>query len=297
MDGFKREWSNRLPPRNGKTGSDWPGQASQTVILPDGQAQSGSSVQACRVLLGLLERAEQARLLFRRMDQVADFAVRTKPDVVVLIDSGDFNHRVARRIRARDPALKIVKYVSPQVWASRPGRAAKMKDFLDRVLCLLPFEPEALKRGSHRLKFHRDVPARFGVIPRFGTSRDVKWFEGMPCYILHLANTYEVGDEVIMDGAIQTNPVPDLSGLPKDGYARMHALLSMDLQETRMHRWRFNMLTGQTTEEDLDDEVTEFSMIDARSPAPITSTCVAPSASARRTSSSMKRLRRPIRSV
>ena len=123
------------------------------------------------------------------------------------------------------------------------------------------FEPEALKKGQHRLKFHRDVPARFGVIPRRGTSRDIKWFEGMPCYILHLANTYEVGDEVIMDGAIQTNPVPDLSGLPKEGYDRMHALLSMDLQETRMHRWRFNMLTGQTTEEDLDDEVTEFSMI------------------------------------
>ena len=92
-------------------------------------------------VMGIREVLPKARLLFRRMDQVADFAVRTKPDVVVLIDSGDFNHRVARRIRARDPALKIVKYVSPQVWASRPGRAAKMKDFLDRVLCLLPFEP------------------------------------------------------------------------------------------------------------------------------------------------------------
>ena len=126
------------------------------------------------------------------------------------------------------------------------------------------FDPEGLKKGQHRLKFHRDVPSRFGVIPRFGTSRDVKWFEGQPCYILHLANTYEVGDEIIMDGAIQTNPVPDLSGLPKEGYARMNALLSMDLQETRMHRWRFNLKTGQTHEEDLDDEVTEFSMINGR---------------------------------
>ncbi|HQX60387.1 MAG TPA: carotenoid oxygenase family protein, partial [Burkholderiaceae bacterium] len=87
------------------------------------------------------------------------------------------------------------------------------------------FDPEGLKKGQHRLKFHRDRPARFGVIPRLGTSRDVKWFEGLPCYILHLANTYELGDEVIMEGAIQTNPVPDLSGLPKDGYDRMHALL------------------------------------------------------------------------
>lgn len=126
------------------------------------------------------------------------------------------------------------------------------------------FEPEALKKGQHRLQFHRDRPARFGVIPRFGSSRDVKWFEGMPCYILHLANTFEVGDEIVMDGAIQTNPVPDLSGMPKEGYARMNALLSMDLQETRMHRWRFNMKTGQTKEEDLDDEVTEFPTINGQ---------------------------------
>jgi carotenoid cleavage dioxygenase len=125
------------------------------------------------------------------------------------------------------------------------------------------FDPEGLKKGQHRLKFHRDVPARFGVIPRLGKNSDVKWFEGQPCYILHLANTYEEGDEVVMDGAIQTNPVPDLSAMPKKGYARMNALLSMDLQETRMHRWRFNLKTGQTREEDLDDECTEFSMINA----------------------------------
>ncbi len=126
------------------------------------------------------------------------------------------------------------------------------------------FDQEGLARGQHRLKFHRDVPARFGVIPRFGTNRDVRWFEAMPCYILHLANCYEQGDEVVMEGCIQTNPVPDLSHLPKEGYARMLALLDMRLQETRMHRWRFNLKTGQTREEDLDDEVTEFPMVNGR---------------------------------
>ena len=126
------------------------------------------------------------------------------------------------------------------------------------------FDQEGLRKGQHRLKFHRDVPARFGVIPRMGTNRDVKWFEGQPCYILHLSNTYELGDEVIMEGCIQTNPVPDLSALPKEGYARMNAMLDMHLQETRMHRWRFNLKTGQTREEDLDDEVTEFPMINGR---------------------------------
>ena len=126
------------------------------------------------------------------------------------------------------------------------------------------FDPEGLKKGQHRLRFFRDRPARFGVIPRYGKSQDVKWFEGIPCTVLHLANTYEVGDEIVMEGGIKTNPVPDLSALPKEGYARMNAMLSLDLQKTRMHRWRFNMKTGQTLEEDLDDEVTEFPMINGR---------------------------------
>jgi carotenoid cleavage dioxygenase len=126
------------------------------------------------------------------------------------------------------------------------------------------FDQVALAKGQHRLKFHRDVPARFGIIPRRGRNQDVRWFEGQPCYILHLSNSYEQGDEVVMEGCIQTNPVPDVSVLPKDGYARMNALLDMHRQETRMHRWRFNLKTGQTREEDLDDEVTEFPMVNGR---------------------------------
>ena len=92
-------------------------------------------------VMGIAEVLPKIRMIFRRMRQVAEFALRVKPDVVVLIDSGDFHHRVARRIKAADPAIRIVKYVSPQVWASRPGRAAGMKAYLDHILCLLPFEP------------------------------------------------------------------------------------------------------------------------------------------------------------
>ncbi|MGD9944758.1 MAG: carotenoid oxygenase family protein, partial [Burkholderiaceae bacterium] len=118
-----------------------------------------------------------------------------------------------------------------------------------------------LAKGRHVVRFHRDTPARFGVIPRMGGNADVRWFEATPCYLLHLSNSFEQGDEIVMDGCIQTNPIPDLSHLPREGYARMHALLDMHLQKVRMHRWRFNLKTGQTTEEDLDDEVTEFPMV------------------------------------
>jgi carotenoid cleavage dioxygenase-like enzyme len=125
------------------------------------------------------------------------------------------------------------------------------------------FDQELLTKGAHRLAFHRDVPARFGVIPRFGANEDVRWFEATPCYLLHLSNCYETGDEVIMDGCIQTNPLPDLSKLPKQGYDRMLAMLDLHQQQSRMHRWRFNMKTGQTTEQYLDDQITEFPMTSA----------------------------------
>jgi lipid-A-disaccharide synthase len=50
---------------------------------------------------------------------------RTKPDVLVIIDSPDFTHRVAKRVRRQAPHIPIVDYVSPSVWAWRPGRATR----------------------------------------------------------------------------------------------------------------------------------------------------------------------------
>ena len=82
--------------------------------------------------------------LLRRIGQVADDIAAAKPDVLVLIDSPDFNQRVARRVRARLPDLPIVKYVCPSVWAWRPGRAKTLNQYVDHVLALLPFEPRVL---------------------------------------------------------------------------------------------------------------------------------------------------------
>jgi lipid-A-disaccharide synthase len=72
--------------------------------------------------------------------------VAASPDALVIIDSPDFTHRVARRVRARDPSIPIINYVSPSVWAWRPGRARAMLGYVDHVLALLPFEPEAYRR-------------------------------------------------------------------------------------------------------------------------------------------------------
>ncbi len=81
--------------------------------------------------------------LVRRVYQAVDAAVAFKPDLVIIIDSPEFTHPIAKRIRRRLGAIAIVNYVSPSVWAWRPGRAKRMRAYVDHVLALLPFEPEA----------------------------------------------------------------------------------------------------------------------------------------------------------
>jgi lipid-A-disaccharide synthase len=79
--------------------------------------------------------------LYRRVHQTVDAAIAWRPDVVVIIDSPEFTHPIARRLRRRRPDLAIVDYVSPSVWAWRPGRARRMRHYVDHVAALLPFEP------------------------------------------------------------------------------------------------------------------------------------------------------------
>jgi len=82
--------------------------------------------------------------ILRRIQEAADAVIAAKPDVLVIIDSPEFTHRVARRVRKRAPGIPIVDYVCPSVWAWRPGRARAMRTYVDHVLALLPFEPKAM---------------------------------------------------------------------------------------------------------------------------------------------------------
>ncbi len=97
-------------------------------------------------LMGVLPVLANLRNVLRRIDQTARAAIAARPDALVIIDSPDFNHRVARRVRKILPELKIVNYVGPTVWAWRPGRAKKMRAFVDLILAILPFEPEVHER-------------------------------------------------------------------------------------------------------------------------------------------------------
>lgn len=97
-------------------------------------------------IMGLAAVVKQLPTILRRIRETAAAVTRASPDVLVIIDSPDFTHRVARRVRASDPAIPIIDYVSPSVWAWRPGRAHAMCAYVDHVLALLPFEPEEYRK-------------------------------------------------------------------------------------------------------------------------------------------------------
>jgi lipid-A-disaccharide synthase len=85
-------------------------------------------------------------MILRRIRETAAAAIAANTVMLVIIVSPDLTHRVARKVRAAAPHIAIVDYVSPSVWAWRPGRARAMRRYVDHVLALLPFEPAAHER-------------------------------------------------------------------------------------------------------------------------------------------------------
>jgi lipid-A-disaccharide synthase len=94
-------------------------------------------------IFGLTAIPGRLPTIVRRLREIADAVVAARPDALVIIDSPEFTHRVARRVRARAPSIPILDYVSPSVWAWRSGRARAMRAYVDYVLAILPFEPAA----------------------------------------------------------------------------------------------------------------------------------------------------------
>lgn len=102
-------------------------------------------------LMGLIEVLPNIRRLARRMaETVADVTAR-RPAVIVTIDSPGFALRLAERVKPL--GIPLIHYVAPQIWAWRPGRVRKIRERVDRVLCLLPFEPVIFEQAG--------IPASF----------------------------------------------------------------------------------------------------------------------------------------
>jgi lipid-A-disaccharide synthase len=122
-------------------------------------------------LVGLFEIAAAVPRALGLIEATVRLAEREQPDVAVLIDSWEFTWRVARRLKLRAPRAVRVKYVAPQVWATRPGRARDAARLFDAMLTLFAFEPPYFEREGLATTFagnptlSRDLssadPARF----------------------------------------------------------------------------------------------------------------------------------------
>ncbi len=97
-------------------------------------------------VMGPLSILSRLPRILQRISDTTRAGLAAEADAVVIIDSPEFTHPIARRIRRRRPSLPIIDYVSPSVWAWRPGRARRMRKYIDHVLALLPFEPEVHER-------------------------------------------------------------------------------------------------------------------------------------------------------
>ncbi len=95
-------------------------------------------------IMGISQVLARLPNLIRRIRQTTAAIIAARPDVLVIIDSPDFTHRVAKAVRKALPDLPVVDYVCPSVWAWKPERAPRMRAYVDHVLAVLPFEPAAM---------------------------------------------------------------------------------------------------------------------------------------------------------
>lgn len=126
------------------------------------------------------------------------------------------------------------------------------------ILMDLPLysDPELLLQGRAKTRYFRDKPSRFGLISRRGTSETVRWFEASPCYMYHTINAWEEGDKVVMVGCKIEEPlVRDPLNKPSDKAAPVIGFLRL---APKLYRWTFDLTTGATKEETLDDLWAEF---------------------------------------
>ena len=110
-----------------------------------------------------------------------------------------------------------------------------------------------MKQGKRLAYFDPKRPARFGIIPRRGTNADIRWFEDDSCYILHIVNAHEEGDEVVLVAGRMEDPIPGRRCDPSRG-----PLLHFLQVQPFLYEWRFNLATGQTKRRQLDDRPMEF---------------------------------------
>jgi len=109
----------------------------------------------------------------------------------------------------------------------------------------------ALKAGRHKIIFNAELKTRFGVIPRFGAADTIKWFEFSPCFLYHVVNCWEQGDEVVQVACRYLPATHPDGSIDEKRTAKMIGGLVMD---ARLWKYTMNMKTGEATEQCLNPQ-------------------------------------------
>ena len=97
-------------------------------------------------IFGIFPVIKKLFFLLRKINDVVNDIVQIKPDIIILIDSPDFNHRIAKLVKKLSPNIPIICYVAPSAWAWRQGRAKRMAKYFDHLFALFPFEVDFFKK-------------------------------------------------------------------------------------------------------------------------------------------------------
>ncbi len=173
-----------------------------------------------------------------------------------------FDHAPYMAYGVVDKSGKVVHHVPIELPGNRlPHDMGISKNY--SILHDLPVyhDEAALAAGRHKIRFNSAMKSRFGVIPRYGASEDIQWFEFSPCFLYHVINCWEEGDEVVMT-ACRFMPVKDEAGkIDEQRTAKMIAHLGMD---ARLWQYRMNVKTGEASEKCLNPDLNcEFPSYDS----------------------------------
>lgn len=125
------------------------------------------------------------------------------------------------------------------------------------LLCPIVFDFEKIAANGSIFSWQPERGTRIGVMPRRGTSADVRWFETDPCYVFHPMNAYDEGDSIVLD-------VHRYERLQFMSPSSARNPNWRDEQVARLHRWRLDLAGGGVRSEVLDDHEGEFPRVDER---------------------------------
>jgi len=103
-------------------------------------------------VMGILEVVKKLPSILKLRKFLLQKIIKFKPDILIGIDSPDFNLWLEHKIKAQNN-IPTIHYVSPTIWAWKPGRITKIMQATSSVLCVFPFEPEIYQQAGHRAVF------------------------------------------------------------------------------------------------------------------------------------------------